>query len=272
MFIILKYQIAVEKKTAKSLRFCSLLPSQHLVVGADTLDMKRPIFTNAPINTLISSPEYTELDYVCKFLRAFEAKKFLPGDAADAEWNPWLDKPLTPQEAFKILTQYTAPDGQASYIIFYNFLRFMYSAFMGVQQYPVFASVVLSSTPGLESLKHVFCELLIETSKDFTLRSVPRGSQYRDEEKKGPRSQQTAAAPAAAAAAAHGDGGRPLPPSGPRPAQGGAQGGAQGHQARRSSHISALAEIEQAEIHALPPLIRQLSHEMADRFAKMRTW
>lgn len=69
---LLEIPNSVENKTALALRFLSLLPSTNMVVSAETLDIKRPIFTDAEC-TRISSPGYYELEFVCKYIRAYLA-------------------------------------------------------------------------------------------------------------------------------------------------------------------------------------------------------
>jgi hypothetical protein len=48
--------------------------------------------------------------------------------------------------------------------------------------FPIFAGSVLHGIEGLEHLKDVFIELLVETSKDFSLRAVPLGKQFLQDE------------------------------------------------------------------------------------------
>ncbi len=172
---LLEIPNSVNDVTARALRFCSLLPSTHLEVTADSLDLKRPLFTNAE-QTQISIPEYSEMIFVCKFLRAFEDQKFLPGNNFDPEYNPWIDDEITPSECFGILNRHVQVE-DPSWATFYAFLSFMYAAFVGMNSYPVFNGHILAAMNGLEALKHVFTSLLIETSKDFSLRAVPRGTE-----------------------------------------------------------------------------------------------
>ncbi|KNC55646.1 uncharacterized protein AMSG_01915 [Thecamonas trahens ATCC 50062] len=162
---------SVGNKTALSLRFCSFLPSVHLKVRS--VDLRSPIFVNNAA-TRIACPVNDELVFVCKMLRSYLAGKFEPGDGFDPEYNPWLDPDPTPEEAFGLLVQFCITDQRPSFLIFANFVKFMYQQFLRLTNYAVFSSAVLQSTQGLERLKHVFMSLLIETSKDFSLRSVPQ--------------------------------------------------------------------------------------------------
>ena len=244
------------EKTAEALRFCSLLPMERLSVVPDSLDLVRPIFTNAPECTRVSSPEYTEIVYVCKFLRAYEAGKFKPGATYDAEYSPWMDQNITPAECFNLLAKYTAYDGYPSFLVFHSFLQFMYSGVTGMESYPVFMPVVLQNQEGLEALKDVFTTLLIETTKDFALRAVPRGQQFGGKVKGPSVSQQLEAAMAAdraAVAAATLTEDDPLAPP----------------------MLDRVSSSEYADVAArLGPtqLVRELSNDMATRFDQMVSW
>ena len=57
-------------KTAKALRFCSLLPTTVLSVDADSLDLETPIFRDAPLCSEVALVEYTEMKFVCRWLKA----------------------------------------------------------------------------------------------------------------------------------------------------------------------------------------------------------
>jgi hypothetical protein len=100
------------EKTAAALRFCSLLPTVHISVTPEEIELTRPIFKDN-LNTQIGLPEYTELIFVTKFLRAWKQGKFLPGHSNfDAEYNPYLDSDISPIECFDILSEYCADDGK----------------------------------------------------------------------------------------------------------------------------------------------------------------
>jgi len=88
-----------------------------------------------------------------------------------------MDDDIFASECFEILNRHVQLD-EPSWATFFAFLSFMYSAFVGMNSYPVFNGHILASMNGLEALKHVFTSLLIETSKDFSLRAVPRGIIY----------------------------------------------------------------------------------------------
>uniref|UniRef100_A0A7S0DVA6 Uncharacterized protein n=1 Tax=Amorphochlora amoebiformis TaxID=1561963 RepID=A0A7S0DVA6_9EUKA len=181
-------------KTAEALRFPALLPKIGLRVSPETMSLINPTFKNPPHNTLIALPNPTSLDPVCyvtHFLKAYKEQKFLPGGKFDMTWNPAKLDPLKPDECFNLLREYTTnrsqPGDEPSYLIFDNFIKFMNAAFRGMDPelgYFLFTPMILEALEELKRIKHVFCNLMIETSKDFTLRAVPRGRQFGRVEKK----------------------------------------------------------------------------------------
>jgi hypothetical protein len=204
--------------------------TDELRVTSELVAFRRPIFTDIPFNTRISLIEFSELILVCKWLRAWEAGKLRPGQTFDAEYSPYMDQDITAPECFALLNKYCAPDGFPNWLVFNSFISFMNTAFVGMMSYPVFQAAGLSE--GLETLRDVFVGLLVETSKDFSLRSVPR-----------------AANSVVGGAAVN------MPPAAPR---------------LQRSASSEIRERE-AEL-ARPALVGALSEGIADRFAKMRSW
>ena len=163
-------------KTAQALRFCCLLPTVVLHVTADTLDFHKPVFAD-PLGTKIVTPEYSEMELVCKWLRAMRNNKLKHGhEAYVADYSHYMDAEISREECFDSLCECcVASDGPAaipSWSLFHSFLIFMSMQFNCLQEYPLTQSGVLACIEGLENFKEVFVKLLIETSKDFSLRSV----------------------------------------------------------------------------------------------------
>jgi len=297
------------EKTAKALRFCSLLPTKHLTVSPDVLDFKRPVFRDAS-GTQISTPEFEQMIIVCKFLRAYRANKFSRRRGQfDEDWNVYTDADITPEACFEILSDYCAKDGHPSFGVFYNFLQYLYSGVLGVTTFYVFNLPI----EGLEELKDSFSKMLIETSKDFTLRVVPRGAQYGQVEKKSneresdrvereqleARQAQVRAnlaaarlnqAPPLVQAGLHFGGGAHLfrddNDDDERPvedednddfddgevAAGAGDDGPPPTLVRMASAERAQQVAQQANQQAPPGFIRQISNDLAKRFGKMTTW
>jgi hypothetical protein len=165
-------------RTAEALRFCCLLPTEVLQVTAAFLDFNKPVFTDL-VGTLISTPEYSEMVYVCKWLRAIASGKLKHGDSNYIpEFSPWEDEEISEMECFELLCAACCrPDGPSphpSWAVFHSFVVFMNMQFTALQDYPLLQGGVLSYVQGLEHFKEIFIKLLIETSKDFSLRSVPQ--------------------------------------------------------------------------------------------------
>lgn len=183
---------SIRNKTVKALRFCNLLPHTILETNAASLKFVRPVVQGYPTvaypvsGTHIRLEDYVELRYVTQWLKGVRDGKTRHGsDTYDSSFSPWsatreggsdLDKDRT--EFFDILVQYCCkPDSAAplpSYSLFRNFVMFMNMQFGAVEKYPLLSSDVLSHIDGLENFKHVFLILLIATSCDFSVRSVPQ--------------------------------------------------------------------------------------------------
>jgi energy-coupling factor transporter ATP-binding protein EcfA2 len=244
-------------KTARGLKFCSLLPAQRLLVRENTLDLCRPAFTN-PEKTKISCPEYIEMVFVCKFLRAVAANIFA---ANQTQFDPYTDAPITPADCFQILSQYAGTvDTQYSWGTFHTFLAFMYPGFTNFHSYGVFTTCHFD--PDMEGLKAKFADFLIKTSKDFSMRSVPRGNQHGSMDKKyiGDEAYEAAAvADAADGAAADDDDDMDMPaPIGLR--------------RQRSNMDQETREAVEAAAMNNPGLGEAQTNELANRFEQIAKW
>ena len=94
---------SIGDKTALSLRVCMLLPTQQLMCTPDALDFRLPTFTNDECTT-ISCRMNDELIWTAKFIKAFEDKKFEPGEHFQPEYHPVFDcTELSPADCFEVL-------------------------------------------------------------------------------------------------------------------------------------------------------------------------
>jgi len=166
---------------------------------------------------------------------------------------------------------YTASDDQPSYLIFHSFLSFMYTAFKGMESFPLLSGMVVQYSQGLENLREVFTRLLIETSQDFTLRAVPRGKQYgaasaTENDRDAKNARMLRMLPAAMAAEMEVERARV------------AMQQAIGQQQREWERPVLRREPSHRELHehlldnVAPILTRQLSNELAERFSAMKSW
>ena len=170
---------SVGEKTKEALRFCSLLPSIIINVNENSLDLNRPLIDSYN-PTRIIYPKFDELIWVCKFIKAYESNLFKAGETYANNWDPYTYEAPNPIECFNILKRYTCIKSTdiPSFTSFHTFIKFMNSSFRNMYTYEIFRSDILQQLQGLNSLKHIFCKLLIETAQDFALRNVPRGKQF----------------------------------------------------------------------------------------------
>lgn len=172
-------------KTAIALRFCHLLPHSLLTVSPESLQFTRPVIQPFPtssfpvIGTAIILEEYLEMEFVCKWLRAINSGKIQYGGSSyDPSYSPWTDLPITKEECFELLCSKCCQPGSSSpypsWSLFHSVIVFMNMQFSALEKYPLLQNEVLTFVQGLENFKHVFIDLLVETSIEFSLRSVPQ--------------------------------------------------------------------------------------------------
>jgi len=167
---------SVENKTAEALFFCSLLPTQCLEVSVAEMYLTCPVFRG--INgTQIHLSSYDEMLFVCKWLRALQSNVFLPSsDTFRPDFSVWADEDILSEECFTIMKDAcctaTGRSPRPSWALFRNFVNFMNKQFYYVSQYPLLSEGILGDTQGLSTFKHTFLTLLVETSRDFSLRSL----------------------------------------------------------------------------------------------------
>lgn len=255
---------SLNNKTAIALRLCTLLPTTILCVDADQMDFRKPTFIDAECSQ-IRLLEYTELMVVCKWLHAFLNNVFTHGsDTLNADFSPYTAEDLSPAECFTILKDQCCHDGgpspRMSWSIVNAFVTFMYRQFSMLEEYPLLQGAVLAGSQGLENFKEVFLRLLVETSRDFALRSVPQApcvGPERDAADIADGKRATDGLPAEGAVDAGDDGDGP--PDGPS-------------LGRQSSSVSLQEAAHRAGVAAPPSLVRQNSAELARRFQAMLSW
>ena len=256
-------------RTRNLLRVCSLFPGHMELVTPENTQLVKPFLRIDrsmgddmiwPEFTRINVPQYEELSTCCHMLRAYRDGKFDYGtDSFVPEFSPLLDEPVTGEDCFHLICEmcsYDSPvrgpgkNGPPSFLLFASFASFMSSLFkylipehMGGAGHFIFNDSTVEIYPQLKSFKKTFCKLLIEVSKDFSLRSVPRNRQFG----------------AAHKLARDSSGGGP-----PR---------------RISVRRAGSAEVTRLRRHtagppppAPPMLVREHSLEALDRFCGMRTW
>ena len=284
---------STKNKSIKALRFCNMLPHIILQVAASSLKFVRPVVQDYgtqsyPVaGTHVRLEEYIELRYVCQWLKGVRDGKTRCGsDNYDALFSPWSgsvgrngEQDSSRGEYFDILVQYCCkPDSAAplpSFSLFRNFIMFMNMQFGAVEKYSLLSSDVLAHIDGLQNFKHIFLTLLISTSCDFSVRSVPQvlldaggvGPSveaqvlYEDTENSTPN---------------QGVGVmnlEELPPP-PLDRRGSNDSLSLGPppMVRRTSSEERRAAVAQGQQNAIPGMVRQTSEEIVNRFQHMLSW
>jgi hypothetical protein len=170
-------------KTAKALRFLStFLPTTRVTVGIDDISLEMPVFTDETCRQ-VRTERNAAMEYTCKYIRAFQNDIFNGKERAKYKnnWKPQTDFDITARECFALLT---SEDGACSgvlpsFALFNNYNQFMHQTFRTMSSVPYFAF----NFPALREFKHPFVRMLIDTSRDFCLRSVAVSDQRgRDED------------------------------------------------------------------------------------------
>eukprot|EP00466_Bigelowiella_natans_P005501 jgi/Bigna1/142949/aug1.74_g17657 len=176
-------------RTANALQVCALLPERRLAVGVETFEQRTVTFTDQEC-TKLKLHQYDSmepLNYVASFLKAFRERKFIKSATweQDKLWNPRTCGAIEPAEAFELLRSFTEnktqPNDAPSFSIFNNFVRYMKDAFFGMDPefgYSLTQPHVYEFLEGLHGLRNAMADMLIATSKDFSMRAVPREWQY----------------------------------------------------------------------------------------------
>ena len=138
-----------------------------------------------------SIPNY-ELQFVCKYLKAFSEGTFKDFEEMTPDYHPDEHPGLTAKECFNILMMYyrSSPEEGGkkkkidrghqiiapSFILLSNFVNYMYQQFFAVSFFPLLTNVACHAldAPGL---KQWVIKFLIETSYDFSTRSVKKSDQ-----------------------------------------------------------------------------------------------
>lgn len=167
---------SLNNKTAKALYFCNLLPQTILHVSPETLEDKRPIYEeNSNGYSEIVLKDYSEMKFVCQWLRAIKSDILKRGsNNYKQEFSPYSDVEITLAECYNLLKDICCKKDSStpypSFSIFYSFIIFINMQLTFFSNYEVFNWI--DTIEGLSDFRCIFLKLLLETSKDFSLRSV----------------------------------------------------------------------------------------------------
>eukprot|EP00750_Incisomonas_marina_P010789 INCI16307.8.p1 GENE.INCI16307.8~~INCI16307.8.p1 ORF type:complete len:4556 (+),score=887.02 INCI16307.8:48-13670(+) len=192
-------------KTAEMLRVCRFLPNVMLEVSADTLEFNRPeVVSDNP--THVICPDNDKLRHACKTLKALDTGKYRQGeDTFQEELDVEAHVEVTQQECFSLICKYCGfvdpnatgeedagrPAGgavrepePASWALVANFINYVDAQFRGLEGFgiwnflPIFVQFEGAEGRTLSLFRDRFLRLVIETTRDFAMRAVPRGRQY----------------------------------------------------------------------------------------------
>ncbi len=145
------------------------------------MQFAKPVLSIDPIShfTSVVMKEYDELVYVCKWLRAIREERFKLGTPVYLpDFSPYMDREIEADECFELLSRYCCaregPSPYPSWSQFANFISFLHLQLVSFASHDLLNNGILETMEGLETFRTVFLSLLVETTKDFSLRSVPQ--------------------------------------------------------------------------------------------------
>jgi hypothetical protein len=139
------------------------------------MELDRPFFVDGTSRRVGMQVNF-ELVMVCKLLRAFTSGAFSPRSPNfNADFDHLTDADISGPECFEILLKQcrkTHEQIPVSFLVMANFVKFLEPQFTKMCQYEILNLAAMGIIEGLENFKHVFADLLIRTSADFSLPSV----------------------------------------------------------------------------------------------------
>lgn len=169
-----------DELTFKGLPFCMLMPRRLLKMGPDMLEKASPVVTlRQSGNTFAPHVEFkpnADLEVVGKTLSAMEVDAFLPGSPQySPNWSIASAPDVEPTKAYELLVRSCCSEqSPPSFLVLTNFIRFCAAMVSTALLWPCMNRATLNLMPALGRLPHAVMRLLIETSRDFALRQVPK--------------------------------------------------------------------------------------------------
>eukprot|EP00931_Biecheleriopsis_adriatica_P017997 TRINITY_DN1271_c1_g1_i1.p1 TRINITY_DN1271_c1_g1~~TRINITY_DN1271_c1_g1_i1.p1 ORF type:complete len:4782 (+),score=1057.93 TRINITY_DN1271_c1_g1_i1:65-14410(+) len=167
--------------TANGLPFCLDLPMTYKTMSKEAIDDKTPVITfpegGARGAPFISFEDNVRMKLVGKTLAAMKVEAFNPKSPKfDVQWTGKkaadIDKTATYELLEEICSSDTSPP---SFLVFTNLVNFLGHLIESAEGWNMMNLQLLQNfDPGLKNFKHCFFRLLIETSRDFALRQVPK--------------------------------------------------------------------------------------------------
>jgi len=163
-----------------------LLPAERVCYCRDQFSLLEPTFHTEAGKKIVRIvlQRRKEIDTVVRFLNAYKTGR-LDAKTLQASKSAQVD----PRDAFDLINFFSRFDnrvhtGVASYTEATNFVRFLHQGFQGVDTetgYFLFAQDhTYLSEDGFDyaAFRTVFCRLVIETSRIFAVRQIPKGAQH----------------------------------------------------------------------------------------------
>jgi len=170
------------KPGVHGVEFLEQLPVIVSVFSADDFDLyKNELSSSGGKITFSRVPNY-ELQFVCKYLQAFQNQVFAQFKAEDEDFHPDITEDVDGASCFNLLHQITAggtetEEGDTSYVIFTNFLRFSFPQFVNVTYYELLTNMAVAGALGCPPFKHFIIDFLVKTGVDFSTKAVSRSAQ-----------------------------------------------------------------------------------------------
>ena len=165
------------ESTAKQLSFCLILPRVYLTMSADRLDEEMPVIKEVDGAPLVTFVKNDLLELVGKTLEAMRKEAFNPKSRHfDVQWTGAKAKPIEIMRTYELLEEICCSEtSPPSFLVFMNLVKFLGHLIKSAEEWNMMNLALLQNfDPGLKHFKHCFFRLLIETSRDFALRQVPK--------------------------------------------------------------------------------------------------
>jgi hypothetical protein len=168
--------------TAKQMPFCRMLPPTYLRMVPEQLDTEMPVLrSDGAIYVEFIPNECMEI--VGKTLDAMKYKKFNPKSPQfQASWTAASAARVAKGTIYDLLEDFCCSEtSPAAFLVFTNFVKFLGNLIISAEQWNMMNLQLLQHfDPGLKHFKDCLFRLLMETSRDFALRQVPKTMTVRD--------------------------------------------------------------------------------------------
>eukprot|EP01130_Rhizamoeba_saxonica_P005883 TRINITY_DN2328_c0_g2_i1.p1 TRINITY_DN2328_c0_g2~~TRINITY_DN2328_c0_g2_i1.p1 ORF type:complete len:3185 (-),score=755.13 TRINITY_DN2328_c0_g2_i1:18-8699(-) len=114
-----------------------------------------------------------ELQFVCKYLQAFDANRFRDFTGEDDDFHPDAIENLDGPTCFNVLSKHVnVGEDVLSFILFDNFVKFTYHQFIPFGLSELLTNFVVAAVLELPAFKNFIVDFMIKTSSDFSTRAI----------------------------------------------------------------------------------------------------